>query len=41
MWLKIERPPITSRGYECFPVVLTPSSDTKIFTPERTQMRER
>lgn len=29
--------PITFRGYECFPVVLTPSSDSTIFTPGGTQ----
>lgn len=28
---------ITFRGYECFAVVLTPSSDSTIFTPGGTQ----
>ena len=28
---------MTFRGYECVPVVLTPSSDSKTFTPEGTQ----
>lgn len=36
-----ERAPITFKSYECFPVVLTPSSDIKIFTSERTQIKDK